>query len=52
MNRKEQIENLENEISEKQKIIDDLRKAEDQEQEQEQHPDQTIIDEFIDNLNI
>ena len=50
MNRKEQIENLENEIAQKQQTIDDLRKAEDEDQLEQ--PDQTVINEFIDNLNI
>lgn len=49
-NRKEQIANLESEIEQKKQTINDLRKAEDQ--EQEEHPDQDVINEFVDSLNI
>lgn len=49
-NRKEQIENLENEIAQKQQTLNELRTAEDQ--EQQENPDQDIINEFVDNLNI
>jgi hypothetical protein len=50
MNRKEQIENLQNEIAQRQNTLEELKRAEDQ--DQLEHPDQTVIDEYIDNLNI
>lgn len=49
-NRKEQIENLKNEIAQKEQTLNELITAEDQ--EQQEHPDQNVIDEFVDNLNI
>lgn len=49
-NRKEQIENLKNEIAQKEQTLNELITAEDQ--EQQEHPDQDVIDEFVDNLNI
>lgn len=49
-NRKEQIENLKNEIAQKQQTLNELRDSEDQ--EQQENPDQDIINEFVDNLNI
>ena len=49
-NRKEQIENRENEIAQKQQTLNELRTAE--EQEHQEKPDQDIINEFVDNLNI
>lgn len=49
-NRKEQIENLQNEIAQKQQSLNQLLEAEDQ--EQQENPDQGVIDEFVDNLNI
>lgn len=50
MNRKEQIENLKNEIAQKQQSLVQLQEAEDQEQQEK--PDQDIVNEFVDNLNI
>ncbi|QIH39738.1 hypothetical protein G7A72_13365 [Flavobacterium sp. Sr18] len=50
MNRKQQIANLESEIEQKKQTINDLRKAEDQ--EQQEHPDQDVVNEFVDSLNI
>ena len=49
-NRKEQIENLKNEIAQKEQTLNELITAEDQ--EQQEHPDQDVINEFVDNLNI
>lgn len=49
-NRKEQIENLKNEIAQKEQTLNELITAEDQ--EQHEHPDQDVINEFVDNLNI
>lgn len=49
-NRKEQIENLEAEIAQKQQTLNQLKEAEDQ--EQQKNPDQDIIDEYVNNLNI
>jgi hypothetical protein len=50
MNRKEQIENLKNEIVQKQQLLDQLQEAEDQDQQEK--PDQDIINEVVDNLKI
>ena len=50
MNRKEQIANLEKEIEQKTQTLNQLKEAEDQ--EQQENPDQGVIDEFVDNLNI
>ena len=49
-NRKEQIENLKNEIAQKERTLKELITAEDQ--EQQEHPDQDVVNEFVDNLNI
>lgn len=49
-NRKQQIENLENEITQKQQTLNELRTAEDQ--EQQENPDQDIINGIVENLNI
>jgi hypothetical protein len=49
-NRKEQIENLKNEIAQKEQTLNELITTEDQ--EQQEHPDQDVVNEFVDNLNI
>lgn len=50
MNRKEQIANLEQEIAAQEQTLNELRDAE--AQDQAEHPDQDVIDEFVNNLNI
>jgi hypothetical protein len=49
-NRKEQIANLEREIEQKTQTLNQLKEAE--ENEEQENPDQDIINEFVDNLNI
>jgi len=50
MNRKEQIENLENEIAQKQQTLNELRETEDTQEQDDIDITQGDIDDFISNV--